>query len=500
MNLSKNLERSAFYFPDRVAIIEGEREVSFQEFDQEANRVATALISLGVQAGDPVALFAPNSYHWLAFYFGILKAGGVAVTLSSALKRTELTPLLDDARPKVLFTIDEKLDDVGDRRKHPYLKNIMSAGGDLSYERLVEMGSSSFKAIDLERKQIGAILFTGGTTGVPKGVMLTHENLITSAHNVCHFERSSQEDRALCFLPLNHVFAQIHIMNSMVYGGGSVVIQPSFDLDRVVDVLRRNRVTKFYAVPTIYVRLLQTDNLKEKLGSVNYCFSAAASMASEIVREWKQRTGLNIYEAYGMTETASMVTYNHYLRHVVGSVGTPVNTVEVQIRDSQGHVLRQGHEGEICICGPNVMSGYLNNPEETRAAFWGDWLRSGDVGVFDVEGYLYIVDRIKDMIITGGENVYPREIEEALYKRPEIGECSVIGLPDKEYGERVTACIVFKQKNQPLDLVGLKSFLKANLAGFKVPKEFITFDELPKASTGKILKRELKRQLLSKPK
>ena len=499
MNLSKNLERSAFYFPDRVSIIEGEREVSFQEFDQETNRVATALISLGVQAGDPVALFAPNSYHWLAFYFGILKAGAVAVTLSSALKRTELTPLLDEARPTVLFTIDEKLDDVGDRREHPYLKNIITVGGDLSYERLVEMGSSSFKTVDLERKQTGAILFTGGTTGVPKGVMLTHENLITSAHNVCHFERSSQEDRTLCFLPLNHVFAQIHIMNSMVYAGGSVVIQPSFDLDRVVDVLRRNRVTKFYAVPTIYVRLLQADNLKEKLGSVNYCFSAAASMASEIVQEWKKRTGLNIYEAYGMTETASMVTYNHYLRHVVGSVGTPVNTVEVQIRDSQGHVLRQGQEGEICIRGPNVMSGYLNNPEETRAAFWDDWLRSGDVGVFDEEGYLYIVDRIKDMIITGGENVYPREIEEALYKRPEIGECSVIGLPDKEYGERVTACIVFKQRNQPLDLAELKSFLKARLAAFKVPKEFITLDELPKASTGKILKRELKKQLLSQP-
>jgi long-chain acyl-CoA synthetase len=500
VNLSRNLERSAFYFPDRVAIIEGKREVSFQEFDKEANLVATALTRLGVQAGDPVALFAPNSYHWLAFYFGILKAGGVAVTLSSALKRSELTPLLDDAKPKILFTIDEKLDDVGNRQDLPYLKHIISPWGDLSYQRLVEKGSSSFKAIDSERKDIGAILFTGGTTGIPKGVMLTHENLITSAHNVCHFERSSQEDRALCFLPLNHVFAQIHIMNSMVYAGGCIVIQPSFDLDMVVDAVRRNKVTKFYAVPTVYVRLLQTNNLKEKLGSANYCFSAAASMASEIVREWRQRTHLNIYEAYGMTETASMVTYNHYLRHVVGSVGTPVNTIEVQIRDLQGHALRQGEEGEICICGPNVMSGYLNNPEETKAAFWGDWLRSGDVGVFDEDGYLYIVDRIKDMIITGGENVYPREIEEVLYTRPEIGECSIIGLPDKEYGERVTACVVLKQKNQPLDLSELRSFLKTQLAGFKVPKDFIVLDELPKGSTGKILKRELKKQLLSKSK
>jgi long-chain acyl-CoA synthetase len=199
-----------------------------------------------------------------------------------------------------------------------------------------------------------------------------------------------------------------------------------------------------------------------------------------------------------MTETATMVTFNHYLHHVVGSVGTVVNIVEVQIRDPQGNVLGPKEEGEICICGPNVMKGYLNNPEETKAVFWGDWLRSGDVGVFDEDHYLYIIDRIKDMIITGGENVYPREIEEVLYRRPEVGECSVIGIPDKEYGERVVACIVPKQKNVQLDPAELKSFLKKHLTPFKVPKEYITLDELPKGSTGKTLKRELKKQVIDK--
>jgi long-chain acyl-CoA synthetase len=281
----------------------------------------------------------------------------------------------------------------------------------------------------------------------------------------------------------------------MVHVGGSMVVQPSFDLERVMDAIGRNRVTKFYGVPTIYIRLLQVDKLKEKFGSVNYCFSAAASMAAEVVQEWKSRVHLNIHESYGMTETATMVTYNHYIRHVIGSVGTPVNIVEVQIRDPQGNVLKQGEEGEICIRGPNVMLGYLNNPDETQAVFWGDWLRSGDIGVFDENEYLYIIDRIKDMIITGGENVYPREIEEVLYKVPEVGECSVIGLPDKEYGERVIACIVLKQKDQRLDPANLKSFLKTHLASFKVPKEFIILDELPKGSTGKILKRELKKQI-----
>jgi long-chain acyl-CoA synthetase len=500
MNLAENLERSAYYFPDRVAILQEDRKISYFEFNKEANRVATALIGLGVQRGDFVALCAPNSIEWLVSYFGVLKTGATAVTLPITFTKDELNRLLDDALPKVLFTVDDKLKDLGDRKDRPYLEKVVSPAGDVPYDRLIEKGSHSFKAVDMDRNDTAAILYTGGTTGIPKGVMLTHENIKSSAHNVSHFERSCQEDRALCFLPPNHVFAQIHIMNSMVYAGGSLVVQPSFDMDKTVEALTRFRVTKFYAVPTVYFRFLQMGDPKEKLGSVNYCFSAAASMPAELVREWKSTTGLNIHEAYGMTETASMVTYNHYIHHVVGSIGTPVNIVEVQIRDLQGNVLGAKEEGEICIRGPNVMKGYLNNLEETKAVFWGGWLRSGDIGVFDENGYLYIIDRIKDMIITGGENVYPREIEEILYKRPEVGECSIIGLPDKEYGERVTACIVLKQKGQQLDPMEIKSFLKGHLASFKVPKEFIILDALPKSSTGKILKRELKDQMVQQHK
>lgn len=498
MNLAENLERSAFYFPDHSAVIHEEREFSYYELNQYANRVATGLIKLGILPGDHIGLCAPNSFEWLTFYFGVLKAGAVAVTLPSMVSQSELIRLLDDARPKILFTVDEKLDALKDRKDRPYLEKVVSENGDLSYSKLLEMGSNFFKSLYRDRRDTAAILYTGGTTGIPKGVMLTHENIKSSVHNVFHHERSSHQDRALCFLPPNHVFAQIHIMGSMVYAGGCVVIQPSFDLERVLDAIKRFEVTKFYGVPTIYYRFLQLDNLKEKLGTVNYCFSAAASMPGEIVREWKERTDLNIYESYGMTETASMVTYNHYIRHVIGSVGTPVNIVEVQIRDLQGNVLGTKEEGEICIRGPNVMKGYLNNPEETKKVFWGEWLRSGDIGLFDEDGYLYIIDRIKDMIITGGENVYPREIEELLYKRPEIGECSVIGLPDKEYGEKVTACIVLKQKDTKIDQAELKAFLKSQLAPFKVPKDFIVLDELPKGSTGKILKRELKRKIMEK--
>jgi long-chain acyl-CoA synthetase len=286
-------------------------------------------------------------------------------------------------------------------------------------------------------------------------------------------------------------------MNATILSAGCLEILPAFDLDRVLDVLAAGRVTKLFAVPTVYVRLLGVQDLKEKMGVVRYSFSAAASMAAEIVRRWKERTGLTIHEGYGLTESASAVTYNHYYRHVIGSIGTTVPGVEVQIRDEHGNRMDQGREGEICIRGRNIMRGYLNNPEGTKEAFWAnDWFRSGDIGVFDENAYLYIVDRVKDMIITGGENVYPREVEEVLYTRPEVQECAVIGLPDKEWGERVTAFII-PQPGKTIDETELKNFLKSRLSPFKVPKAYHTVSDLPRSPAGKILKRELKKQILS---
>ena len=251
-------------------------------------------------------------------------------------------------------------------------------------------------------------------------------------------------------------------------------------------------MTKLYAVPTIYVRLLTLENLKEKLNAVSYCFSAAASMAAEVVQNWKKRTGLSIYESYGMTESASMTTYNHYHRHVVGSVGTPVPGDEIQIRDGEGNRLDNGEKGEICLRGRNIMKGYLNNPEATKSAFWdGGWFRSGDVGIFDENGYLFIVDRLKDMIITGGENVYSLEVEEVLYRHPDIQECAVIGLPDKEWGERVVACIITK-KGVSLNKIEIKEHMKSHLSSFKVPKEFMVMEDFPRSPAGKTLKRDLR--------
>lgn len=495
MNLATNLETSAFFFPDNPAVRQAGRETTYAQLNEQANRIATGLIRLGVVPGEHIGLCALNSADWIAFYFGVLKAGAVAVTLSGGLTKDELAILVNHSKPRLMFTTDAKLQELNRLKDSAGLEKIICPGGDLTLERLMDMGSGSFKALDRDRADTAAILYTGGTTGIPKGVMLTHEGIHFSGHSVAHSERSTESDVSLCFLPFNHVFGQMHIMNATILSSGCLELLPSFDMDLVLEAMQSGRLTKFFAVPTVYMRLLTLGDLEKRLGRLRYCFSAAASMPVEIVRQWKERTGISISEGYGMTE-AMPVSYNHYHRHVVGSVGQPVDCVEVQIRDKWGKPLEQGHEGEICVRGPIVMKGYLNDPEGTSSAFWdGGWYRSGDVGLFDGDGYLYIVDRLKDMIITGGENVYSREVEEVLYTTQVVQECAVIGLPDKEWGERVTAVIVPKPGKRivPEDL---KALLKSRLSAFKVPKEFFVIDEMPKNPAGKILKRELKKKFV----
>ena len=491
MNLATILEDSAQFFPDNVAIIQDGKTYTYREFNEYSNRIASTLAENGVQPGDYIGFCAPNSYDWVALYYGALKCGAVAVTFSYLLTKYEFQKILFDCKPMVLFTSEDRLQDLEYTESNYKPDFVITEKGDNSCLKFAEKGDPSFTTVDRERDDIAAILYTGGTTGAPKGAMLSHENILYPISNVARYERSSEKDVTLCFLPLNHVFGQMHVVNATVYSSGGIVIQPSFNMDMALDAIKRYKVTKFFAVPTIYIRMLEIPDLKEKFKSVTYCFSAAASMAAEVVRAWKAKTGLDIHESYGLTESASIVTFNHYHRHVIGSVGTPANLMEIQIRDRLGKKLEQGEIGEICIRGLNIFKGYLNNRKETARAFWFDWFRTGDVGYIDKDGYLFIVDRFKDMVITGGENVYPREVEEVLYTCPEIKECAVTGLPDKEYGERVTAFIVLNNGNS-IDPVALKIYLKEHLAGYKVPKEYIVIDELPKSSAGKVLKRELK--------
>ena len=495
MNCARHLEISAFFFPERPAIREAGSERTYAQLNDQANRIATGLIKLGSNPGDLVGLCTPNSGDWIAFYFGVLKAGAVAVTLPGVLTGDELRNLVSHSRLRFIFTIGDKLKDLERLRGAGDLEKVICPGGDLDLHRLMAMGSGSFKAVDRDRTDTAAVLYTGGTTGTPKGVMVPHEAISFSSHSIAYYERSTENDVGICFLPFNHVFGQMHIMNSTILSAGCLELLPAFDMEQVLKLMETGRITKFFAVPTVYVRFLSIDNLRNRIGGLRYSFSAAASMAVEIVKQWKERTGLTIAESYGMTE-AMPLTYNHYYRHVVGSVGQPAHGVEIQIRDAAGSLVDQGKEGEICVRGRNVMKGYLNDPEGTRAAFWEEgWLRTGDIGLFDPDGYLYIVDRLKDLIITGGENVYPREVEEVLYTRNEVEGCAVVGVPDREWGERVTAFITPKP-GQKVVSEELKAFLKTRLSPFKVPKEYIILNELPKSPTGKILKRELKRKFI----
>jgi long-chain acyl-CoA synthetase len=494
MNLATNLEKSAFFFPNRPAIRQGGLELTYAQLNDQANRIATGLISMGIKPGEHVGLCSLNSSDWVAFYFGVLKAGAVAVTLSGLLTGNELALLVNHAKPRFMFTTENKLAEMERLKGQTGLEKVICPGGDTDLEHLMARGSGSFAPVDRNRADIAAILFTGGTTGIPKGAMLTHEGMSFSSWSIAYYERSTENDVGLCFLPFNHVFGQIHIMNGTILSAGCLELLPAFDMDKALELVEAGLVTKFFAVPTVYIRFLTLPDLEKRLGKLRYCFSAAASMAMEIVKQWKERTGITIAESFGQTECMP-ITFNHYYpeRHVVGSVGHPVHGVEVQIRDLTGKLLEQGQEGEICMRGRNVMKAYLDNPEGTRDAFWdGEWLRSGDIGVFDREGYVNIVDRLKDLIITGGENVYPREVEEQLYRSPDVEECAVIGLPDKEWGERVVAFIVPKAGRTVVS-EQIKSFLKGKLSPFKVPKRYVVVSELPKNPAGKILKRELKK-------
>ncbi|MBW1667078.1 MAG: long-chain-fatty-acid--CoA ligase [Deltaproteobacteria bacterium] len=495
MNLSDVVTQGAKYFPEKKAVVYGNKAFTYRELDACVSVVASYFRELGISKGDRIALYAGNRPEWIMIYYGMIRLGAIAVCVSAAYKSFELEHILRDSEPVVLVTSESLLPNVPVSEKLPYIKDILIIEKDSTLSTLCEVRGSKvapFKSINCAPDDTCVILYTGGTTGIPKGAMLTHKNLLYTAQNVCFHERTTSGDAGLCFMPLNHVFAGCHIMNSMFYACATLVLHKGFEMDEIISSIESNKVTRLYAVPTVYIRFLNNPHCHKHLKSVGYSFSAATSMPSEVVRQWKDKFGLNIYEAYGMTETSSLVTFNHLYRHKVGSVGTPAGLAEVKIADQDGNELGVGEEGEILIQGPNVMKGYFNRPEESAKAMDGGWLHSGDLGRMDEDGYLYIIDRIKDMVISGGLNVYPSEVEDVLYKHNAVEECGVAGLPDKEYGETVTAFVRLK-KGRKATADELIKFCKERLASYKAPKRVIFMEDLPKTPQGKILKRELRK-------
>jgi long-chain acyl-CoA synthetase len=498
LNLSSIIDRGALNFAEKTALIQDRNRYTYERLKSATERIALYLSEQGIRRGDRIAIFMPNCPEWVAAYYGIIRLGAVAVCVSSAYKQEEVASLLNDSQVSLLIACNELLDQVPKRDAVASVKEVVIWENDSVLESIFDIRPAEHKPflpMDCGLDDECAILFTGGTTGTPKGAMLTHRNILYSAQNVCYHERALAADVALCFLPLNHVFGGVHIMNSTFYGCGTLVLHKSFDMDRLLSSVRAEKITRFYSVPTVFIRLLNTTDSGKYLTSVNYCFSAATSMASEIVRQWQDKFNLTIHEAYGMTETSSLVTFNHLYHHKIGSVGTPAGIVEVKIVDDKDNEVPSGEAGEIVIRGPNIMKGYFKRPEETGEVLSNGWLHSGDIGRLDEDGYLYIVDRIKDMVISGGLNVYPTEVEEILYTHAAVEECAVVGMPHTEYGEAVSA---FVKKKQGLECseADLIDYCKKHKASYKAPKKIIFVDELPKSPAGKILKREIRKLFL----
>jgi long-chain acyl-CoA synthetase len=345
----------------------------------------------------------------------------------------------------------------------------------------------------MRRDDDAVLLYTSGTTGVPKGAVLTHGNIISNMYSSVHHGGYRPDDRMLLFLPLFHVFAQNYIMNAAFTTCAALVLHRRFVLGGVLDSIARDRVSAFFGVPTVYINLLASDLSKCDFSSLRYEFSAAAKMPEQVSREWTERFGRRVYEGYGLTECSPCACYNHDFRHKFGSVGTAIENCEVKILDGDGNEVERGELGEICISGPGVMRGYWGREEETALVLRNGWLHSGDIGMMDDEDYVFIVDRLKDIINVSGFKVWPAEVEKVLYRHPAVKEVAVFGIPHPVKGESVCVAVLAKEgmSTTAEDVIG---FCRERMAVYKVPSSVTFTNELPKSSSGKTLKRVLRAQ------
>jgi long-chain acyl-CoA synthetase len=499
LNIAEFLDRNATVAPNKEALVDGDRIWTYEQYRRDADRVAEALTEIGVAHGDRVGLFMTNRAEFAIAFYGILKVGGVVTSLSGAAKQAELEHLVPDCGARVIITDPDHIAEVPARDKVPALEKLVCVGdhpeADHEFWGLLEGREGTFQTLATDAEDGAEIIYTGGTTGIPKGVLLTHSNVVSNCSTNVRLTGLTPDDRCLCFLPMYHSFAQNFIFNQSICGGASLIILPRFELEMVTAAMQRRGVTRWFAVPTIYILILaaeDTEAVDRAFAGVRYCFSAAASMPAEIARKWKERFGLDVNEGYGLTETTPSTTYNHATKHKQGSVGTPVDDVEVQVWDEEDRALPTGEVGQIVVRGPNVMKGYFNNPEATAEVMKDGWLKTGDVGYRDEEGYYFLVDRMKDMVNSAGLKIWPREVEEVLYQHLGVAECSVIGVPDPLFGESVKACVVAKPGVEVCaeDII---TYCKEKLSGYKAPKTVEFLDALPKSPAGKVLKTELRK-------
>jgi long-chain acyl-CoA synthetase len=506
-NLALMLSESAHATPDKPAAVFDGGRLSYRQLDQASGLLAAALAGAGIEPGDRVALQLPNIPQFLISYFGILKAGAAVVPLNVLLRAPEIAYHLSDSGARALITWEGVLAEAAKGAEVAGVSAIYAVGhpagaaGALPFERLLAgaVPSSSGLPREMVMRQpadTAVIVYTSGTTGRPKGAELTHIQLYTNADIPGRLFDVQPDDIVVTVLPLFHVFGLSSIMNVCVRFGCTMSLIPRFTPAAVLAAIQRDRATIFEGVPTMFADLLSFPELdRYDLSSLRVAISGGASIPAPVLDAFEERFGLVILEGYGMTETASTTTFNpSAAERRAYSVGKPIWGTQTQVWDDEGHPLPPGpeHVGEIVTRGLHVMKGYLNRPEATAAAFTGDWLHTGDLGYFDEDGFLFIVSRKKELIIRGGYNVYPSEIENVLHAHPAVAEAAVVGVPHERLGEEVMAVVIVRTATE----VGegeLASWCRERLAAYKCPRVFQFRAELPKNTLGKVLKDELAR-------
>jgi long-chain acyl-CoA synthetase len=491
LNLATLQTETAKNQPDDPAYKLDDTVLDWKTVNQGSARVASLLRSKGFKAGDRAGIMLPNVPYFPSIYYGILRAGGVVVPMNPLLKGREVKFYLEDPGAQFLFAWNGFEEEA--------TKGAEEAGAELflvtpgEFEQLIGQQDPWDEVEDRDEDDTAVILYTSGTTGTPKGAELTHSNLMKNVEVCRELFDYSQDDVLLGALPLFHSFGQTCCMNTAAASGALMTFIPRFDPAKALEIIERDKVTIFAGVPTMFGAMLNDDSCTERdKSSLKICCSGGSAMPVEVLKGFEKAFNCKVLEGYGLSETSPVASFNHRNKErKPGSIGTPIDGVEFRLVDEDRKEVPEGEVGEIAIRGHNVMKGYWDREDATKEAIDSDgWFYTGDMAQVDDDGYYFIVDRKKDMIIRGGYNVYPREIEEVLYTHPAVSEAAVVGVPHDELGEEVGAAVALKA-GQDISEEDLKAFIKEEVAAYKYPRKIWFVDELPKGPTGKILKREI---------
>lgn len=501
MNLCEYLENSARKHPLKIVVRHEGDQLTYAELDCRCNRLANGLKGLGLSPGDRCVVMMPNCIDVITVYYALTKLGVVIVPVNFLFKQHELTHIFTDAQPKAFIGAAPYLDEIRrlfDNGTTPSIRLARGISGDPQFMDLTTANSDNdrFERYPADDDDTLKILYTSGTTGVPKGVMLTHGNLASEARILAEMRGAMDPDTVVIgVLPLYHVYGITSVLNVSLYLGLTIELFTQFDPEKVIRVAAEENHTILFAVPTMYNRLIEiASQTPPARSSLKFCVSGGASLPVEFIHRFETLFDTKMYEGYGLTEAPVCVENPFGGLTKPGSIGLPIMEFSAKIIDPDGNEVPPGESGELLIKGPGVMKGYLNRPADTQATIKDAWLYTGDIACQDEDRYIYIVDRKKDLIIRGGYNIYPREIEEVMYQIPEILEAAVIGVADADLGEEIAAVVVLKEGTQ-IDTQTIQAYVKERVAPYKYPRVIdIISAPLPKSGTGKILKKEIRKQ------